>query len=696
MDKHFLYPLARKLRPELDKLSGPVQLQAFIQVLMVLYLTPFAMIGIAWLLIQKSGPPLTATDILLLLILTVGSIITNNQVFNVYARLGNQSRVTLTSSFGIIFLWVGIFIWGPVMIWFSLLADLISGIYGAWQQSRLNQNVFWVPLSVYLQSLAQVVWYLLGLLAYTTLGGSYPIDNLNLTEWIPALVAIVIASILPGVALLPIYYNVNRSAGSKNTFAGYASFMISIVGVLIVPAPFSIPIAMLFTTAGTLPFLAMVLGILLVNLLAHHLSRTSQRNHQQSREMAQLEQLGEEIIQSAPDGSMLETILHKHIASMFSNPTDIAIVRVFEDVHLLGYSDRYSPIHITHPDNALILDETIWKTLQESEKDYLVLKDQIPNGFKSVYGDAVLVKINSASHGVDGKNNCIGGIYLLLSKNVARTIDSLDTIQALASQIASALYRVQVHQETLIAEKMSQELAFAGTIQATFLPESVPSFDGWSLEASLIPARQTSGDFYDFIPLGENKIGLLIADVADKGTGAALYMALSRTLLRTFAMQYPDSPADVFRLANDRIFEDSRADQFVTVFYGVLDLSLGTFEYCNAGHNPTFLLRSINGHEAEPLKRTGVALGAMEGLTWKSASVSLNSGDALIFYTDGVVEAQNENEEFFGEERLLQSAKTDTISDAKVIHQQIMDGLQFFIGKAAQFDDITLLTLKRG
>jgi len=107
-----------------------------------------------------------------------------------------------------------------------------------------------------------------------------------------------------------------------------------------------------------------------------------------------------------------------------------------------------------------------------------------------------------------------------MNKSTSRTIDSLSAVQALASQIASAIYRSRVYEETLAAQKMSQELAFAGQIQASFFPESAPVLDGWSIAATLIPARQTSGDFYDFIELPNGKLGLLVADVADKGTGA--------------------------------------------------------------------------------------------------------------------------------------------------------------------------------
>ena len=696
MKENPLFPFASKLRPELKKLEGGVALQAFSEVLAVLYLTPLALTALVWLIVASSRIEVPTTNLWLPVFLATGILITNNQVFNIYVGIGNKGKLALTSSFGSILYWAGIMLWGPVMIWLGLIADLVSTVQASFRLKSLRVNPFWGPFASYLQSLVPVLGLLSGFFLFQEMGGVVPFSGSNSIEWWAALVAILIASTLPGILLLPVFFFINVLTGNQNDFFGHVRFFASAVGLTLIPSPFGLPIAVLYVTAGVFPFVVISLGIILVNLLAHHLSRTNQRNEQKSKEMAQLEQLGEEILQSPPDGSRLADIVRGRLASMFSGQLDIVAVRIFEDALLPGYSDRYPVLNIIYPDPSLAPEYSVWNTLRNSDQDHVILKDQIPFGFNSVYGDAVLVKVLSAAPVTKGeKPACMGGVYLLMNKTDAKTVDSLDAVQALASQIASALYRVQVHQETLASEKMTQELEFAGIIQSSFLPESVPSLDGWSLAASLIPARQTSGDFYDFIPLGENKIGLLVADVADKGTGAALYMALSRTLLRTFAMQYPDSPAEVFRKANDRIFEDSRAEQFVTAFYGVLDLDSGQFEYCNAGHNPTYLLRSSNGQQPNVLKRTGVALGAMEGLSWKSESLSLEQGDVLLFYTDGVVEAQNESDEFYGNEQLIDVARAHASSPAESIHAQIMESLDAFVGKAAQFDDITLLTLKR-
>ena len=240
----------------------------------------------------------------------------------------------------------------------------------------------------------------------------------------------------------------------------------------------------------------------------------------------------------------------------------------------------------------------------------------------------------------------------------------------------------------------SAPLAVAGKIQASFLPNSIPNIPGWQLAATLEPARETSGDFYDFIPLPDGRLGILIADVADKGTGAALYMAASRTLIRTYAAEYDTQPELVLGAANRRILTDTRADLFVSVFYGILDSTASTLTYCNVGHNPPYLLRSQNDSEAQTLTRTGMALGVIEDVTWEQRTIHLGAGDLLVLYTDGITDAENRQGVFFGEERLLQTIKVHRERSARGVQDALMAEVHKFVGDASQFDDITLMIVK--
>jgi serine phosphatase RsbU (regulator of sigma subunit) len=238
-----------------------------------------------------------------------------------------------------------------------------------------------------------------------------------------------------------------------------------------------------------------------------------------------------------------------------------------------------------------------------------------------------------------------------------------------------------------------QELTVAAEIQASFLPEALPQREGWQLAAALRPARQTSGDFYDVLELPDGRLGLVIADVADKGTGAALFMALSRTLLRTFAFEYPDRPEKALYAANRRILSDSRSSMFVTAFYGILDPARASLRYCNAGHNPPYLLRA--GAAPLPLRNTGIPLGIVEDVTWTTETVALEPEDLLVLYTDGVSEAQNWAGEFFEVERLLATARAYPGQTAQTAVDCILAAVDRFVGDAPQSDDLTLLVVKR-
>jgi sigma-B regulation protein RsbU (phosphoserine phosphatase) len=212
---------------------------------------------------------------------------------------------------------------------------------------------------------------------------------------------------------------------------------------------------------------------------------------------------------------------------------------------------------------------------------------------------------------------------------------------------------------------------------------------------TLKPARQTSGDFYDVTLLPNGGLAMLVADVADKGAGAALYMALSWTLIRTYIPQYPTEPELVLSAANRRILMDTAADRFVTVFYAVLDPPTGRLTYCNAGHNPPLLIPARRDGHAHRLTRTGMPLGIFEDGAWEQGVAQLAPGDMLLLYTDGIPDTQNAAGEFFGEVRLLTSARASLGSPAQDIRDSIVASVHEFAGDAPQLDDIALLVIVR-
>ncbi len=261
--------------------------------------------------------------------------------------------------------------------------------------------------------------------------------------------------------------------------------------------------------------------------------------------------------------------------------------------------------------------------------------------------------------------------------------------ETLSERELGVLHLITEHQ------KVAQELALAGEIQASFLPDTLPTISGWQLAATLEPARETSGDFYDFIPLPNGRLGIVIADVVDKGMGAALYMALSRTLIRTYAIEYDTQPELVFSAANRRILLDTHTKLFVTMFYGILDPITGILTYCNAGHNPPYLLNTQNRDTVQALRRTGLPLGVFEEVTWTQGSVLLAPGDSLVLYTDGVPEARDQQEEFFGEKRLLEIVQANLGHSAQDIQNALLAEVHQFMGDAPRLDDITVMVVVR-
>jgi phosphoserine phosphatase RsbU/P len=276
-------------------------------------------------------------------------------------------------------------------------------------------------------------------------------------------------------------------------------------------------------------------------------------------------------------------------------------------------------------------------------------------------------------------------------------ITSGDEFEELArsfNQMASDLKNniENLRRTTTEKERYAKEMEIAKEIQDTFLPESVPEIAGFEVAAVTIPAMEIGGDLYDFIPVTGNRTGFVIADVSGKGVSAALYMALSRTLLHASGQADP-APSGAIRNANRLIYDDGRSSMFITVFYGVLDPVGLTFSYVNAGHNPPLVMRTGEaGTWITDAK--GIALGVVPDVNIAAATLELRHGDILVLYTDGVTEAFNEQEEYFGEERLMDCMARHQSRPVQELVTALLEEITTFSGSAPQSDDITLVVIR--
>jgi sigma-B regulation protein RsbU (phosphoserine phosphatase) len=254
--------------------------------------------------------------------------------------------------------------------------------------------------------------------------------------------------------------------------------------------------------------------------------------------------------------------------------------------------------------------------------------------------------------------------------------------------------RVLIRQ-SLEHQRVTQELSLAGRVQAGFLPQDPPVISGWDFAAGLVPAGETSGDFYDFIPLPDGRLGILVADVSGKGLGPALYMTLCRTLVRVFASEHRDRPDIVLQAVNERVMSDVKSDFFATTFYGILDPASGLLTYCNAGHLPPYLFRSPGGAGRDQLPTTGIPIGVMAGEHWERKAVQVNPGDLMVLYSDGVTDAENPAGDWFGKERMLAAVETNADQGAAQVHHAILDAVATFVAGGRRTDDLTLVVLAR-
>ena len=360
---------------------------------------------------------------------------------------------------------------------------------------------------------------------------------------------------------------------------------------------------------------------------------------------------------------------------------------------------------------SLFLTITVWIALEPIviAPIFRLRRDLLVAG-EAIYNDRHPPKFHSASI---KRQDELGDVIAAFKQMFAQITEAIQ-----ARKQAEAALKQSLEREAAYSQALDRELEKGRLMQKNFLPTQIVQKPGWEIAAFMSPARRVAGDFYDVFELPHNNVGLVIADVCDKGVSAALFMGLFRSLIRIFSGQtYLEevkclSHKNLFLLEKNEInslhFNALKAvkltnsymiqnhgdvGMFATLFFGVLNLETGTLTYINGGHEPLLII-DVDGNIKESLEATGTVIGILPDSEFKIEQTFLNSGDILLGYTDGITEARGNNRDFFTRERLLRIL-SQPFDSARAILETIKHKVLNHIGDSEQSDDITLLAVKR-
>jgi len=269
--------------------------------------------------------------------------------------------------------------------------------------------------------------------------------------------------------------------------------------------------------------------------------------------------------------------------------------------------------------------------------------------------------------------------------------------KSIAEQSAFALYNAIIYSMANEKKRLDHDLEIARDIQRILLPAEAPAINGFQISGLNVPARQVSGDYFDYIQVDEERLGVAIADVSGKGVPASLIMAICRSVLRAEAARNP-SPADVLRKVNRQLYPDIKEDMFISMAYLILDHQRNGVTLARAGHDAPLLYKRAS-QSVTPLKSPGMVVGIDSGNVFDRLTtdfaVPLERDDCLVLYTDGVTEALNSAGDEFGLDRMIQSVRASASDGAQTIVKRIIEDVRNFIGSLPQNDDITLIAIRK-
>ena len=337
------------------------------------------------------------------------------------------------------------------------------------------------------------------------------------------------------------------------------------------------------------------------------------------------------------------------------------------------------------------LPQTLLGWMQLNVKPLLVDDLQHDDRFRGVKADGVIMSLLCVPLMIKSE---LKGVLTIYNKRDGHTFTADDQrlLAIIAAQSAQVIENARLYEEEQQYMKMQQEVRLAATIQLELLPKSAPKLAGYDIHGLTIPAQTVGGDYYDFIPINENRVAICIGDVTGKGLPASLLMANLQATLRGQTL-IGENPKVCLERSNKLLFLSTSSEKFATVFYGILDIQQHTISYSNAGQdNPVML----SGETIlRRLGKGGIMLGALEGFPFEDETVPIPASSRLVMYSDGITEAMNGTNEMYGEERLLQFLQKNRAQTAKETADALVADVRSFVGSTPQSDDMTVVVVVR-
>lgn len=351
------------------------------------------------------------------------------------------------------------------------------------------------------------------------------------------------------------------------------------------------------------------------------------------------------------------------------------------------FIDLRDPIAISD-DSIVVVMEYGTERLRTMEHE--LLTRYVLSGIAAIIAGFILSFIISR-HISGSIRDIVADVKQIADGDLDHSIRGMETEEFSDLQISinHMIQKIRIFSEEL--ERKKAEMMVASQIQQSIIPEKIPAMNGYDLAAVSIPALEVGGDFYDIFSRDPGQYTLVLADVSGKGVPAALFMVLSRTVIRVLT-RWMRKPVDILQSSNHIFIEDSGSVSFVTLFYALLDSENNTIRYVNAGHNPPVVYRKSG--ELELLNPTGPVIGLLDTPQYQDRMISLHPGDLLVIYSDGVTEAMNSSGELFSEQRLHSLIRDHHDQTAGDLIQAILTGVHEFAGREPQSDDITLMVVK--